>query len=466
MRRRDTFRLIPLGMAAIGSIANRSYAFENQSVGLRKCPHEEVGAPSRVTEYADSVSNMLRWIRETQSENILEAAYAVARTIEKGGTCWSFWDQGHTHYGDIFPDRNGDPGLVQVGYDPKKSRKGDCFLVSYPLVGLDFNEVFDDVVKKNIFVIGSPSPVYGDCRRSEENIPKLQNTRVRPYSKIWIDTPITSTGAVMKFPGQPPLGPVSSPIYLTLWWMIQAETCRILARKNKTFKVKGDSPKLSGDNVPWIDLDVPIMDNYFDETLRQLDLIEAEYGDVRKMAGMAVDTLLSGGSVHFYSRYIEMLCGEATYRRGGFFFAKQGFDGDIRGSSGDMVVMGITKPDDERDLANLDEYRKRGMKVASIGPVTRDFKIPEGRTVPKETDVHTGRMMDTYGMFAVPGFDRKVCPTTGLMNIAILWSMSGEIVKEMLRRTGNVPGIYWSGALKWSQPHNSQMRSIVTERGY
>ena len=131
-----------------------------------------------------------------------------------------------------------------------------------------------------------------------------------------------------------------------------------------------------------------------------------------------------------------------------------------------MVVMGITKPDDERDLANLDEFRKRGMKIASIGPVTRDFKVPEGRIVPKETDVHVGRMMDTYGLFAVPGFDRKVYPTSGLMNIAIMWSMSGEIVKEMLRRTGIVPGIHWSGALIRSQPHNSQMRAIVTERGY
>ncbi len=131
-----------------------------------------------------------------------------------------------------------------------------------------------------------------------------------------------------------------------------------------------------------------------------------------------------------------------------------------------MVVMGITKPDDERDLANLDEFRKRGMKIASIGPVTRDFKVPEGRIVPKETDVHVGRMMDTYGLFAVPGFDRKVYPTSGLMNIAIMWSMSGEIVKEMLRRTGIVPGIHCSGELIRSQPHNSQMRAIVTERGY
>ena len=463
MKRRDTFWLIPLSMEGLGSLIREASAATGQHLYRH---HRENHEPCAF-EYINTVIDMLRWIRKTQSENILEAAYAVARTIENGGNCWSFWDQGHTHKADIFPDRNGDPGLIVAGYDPEKSKKGDCFLVSYPLIGHEYEELFADVVKKKIFVIGGASPVLGDCRKAEDNRQELQNIRFRPFSNIWIDTPITSTGAVVNIPGSPaPLGPVSGPIYLTLWWMICADACRILARTGKKFPVKGDETILSGDRVPWVNLDSPLMDDYFDTVLMQLELIGAELGDMRTMAELAVDSLLSGGSVYFYSRYPESLASEATNRRGGFCFGKRIADGRIDGSSGDTVIMGITKPDDERDMANIEEFRKRGMKIASIGPLTRNVAIPDGKTVPGEADIHVGRMSDTCGLFAIPGFDRKVCPTSGLVNIAILWSMSVEIASQLIERTGNTPGIFFSGALKWGRTYGNQMREIVRKRGY
>ena len=61
--------------------------------------------------------------------------------------------------------------------------------------------------------------------------------------------------------------------------------------------------------------------------------------------------------------------------------------------------MGIYLPGDEVDLKMLDTYRKTGMKIAAIGPATRDGKLPEGKTVPHEADYHLGFMCDTYGIF-------------------------------------------------------------------
>ena len=103
--------------------------------------------------------------------------------------------------------------------------------------------------------------------------------------------------------------------------------------------------------------------------------------------------------------------------------------------------MGTYEPSDEADLKNLDLMKKQGMRVASIGPITCDNKVPEDRAVFKETEVHVGRMMDTYGLYAIPGFERKVCPTSGILATAILWVMSVELAEEIQPLFGAQPKV-------------------------
>ena len=209
------------------------------------------------------------------------------------------------------------------------------------------------------------------------------------------------------------------------------------------------------------------MDNYLDIIESEMELIGAEMGDIRKIASMAVDTLLKGGTVYYYSRYSETFRGEATGRRGGFSFARGLSDGDIHGTSKDCVIMGVFKPDDEADLKNLDEFKKIGMRTASIGPITRNFAIPERRCVHKETEAHAGRMSDTYGLYPIPGIDKKVCPTSGILMIVINWAVSMEIIEQIKERTGgNVPGVNFSGALKYGSAFNNRIRAMQMDRGY
>ena len=459
MKRRDTFRLIPLSLAGIGSLAGKTAAMDSSSFKFKMGGTEPLSL-----SYSKNVMKMLRWVRENQSENILEAAYAIARTVKKGRRVWSCWDLGHTAEADIFPDRNGQPEILTAGYETDKVKDGDLVLANFPWP----RGYIEDIANRDLFIVGGPCPWGGDVKGYEHIVPDIQKLKIRPFADIWIETNVDHIGAQVKFPGSPaPLGPESGPLNGTIFWMMAADACRILALEGKSSKVKGDEPKLSGDNVQWVNLDTPLMDDFFDVVMRQMELVGAELGNIRTMANMAVDTLLDGGNVYFYSRYHPSLAGEATGRRGGFLFAKALSDGHITGTSKDCVIMGTYKPDDEADLKNLDEMKKLGMKIASIGPITRDHKIPDGRAVFKETEVHVGRMFDTYGLFAIPGFDQKVCPTSGILATTILWDMSVELVKGIMKRTGgNVPGIYFNGALTWAGVHNAIMRGLVDERGY
>ncbi|MFC1692366.1 hypothetical protein ACFL1R_02540 [Candidatus Latescibacterota bacterium] len=471
MKRRATLRLIPLSLAGVASSVNRLFSQEMHPMpGPMGMPLKKPPAEPLAIRYTKKVRGMLTWIRHTQSENLLEASYAIASAVKEKRTCWSSWDMGHSISADIIPNRIGNPDIFRVGFDAQKAKKGEPFLANI------WGGNRQDLIDKEIFVIGGPAPWSGDAKKSELLVRDSAKLKMRPYSHIWIETNVDTIGAVMKVPGMPaPVGPVSGIIGMVTYWMMMADTCRILARDGISVRVFGDEPKLSGDNVEWVSLHAPLMDDYFDEAIEQIETIGAELGNIRETARMAVDSVLNGGKVWCYSRYSESLASESSTRRGGLALTQGVYEsdgklvtygGDLKGTSKDLVIMGIYAPDDSSDIKALDQFRKSGMKVVSIGPLTRGIKIPSGRSIPKEADIHIGRMCDTYGLFAIPGFDRKICPTSGAMVNQIFWAICLEIVEEMVRRTGNVPGVFFSAAIKGGTEHMHRIHELYSERGY
>jgi hypothetical protein len=127
--------------------------------------------------------------------------------------------------------------------------------------------------------------------------------------------------------------------------------------------------------------------------------------------------------------------------------------------------MGLCKPDDEVDLKHLDAYKRAGMKIFSIGPSTRNGAVPSGRTVPKETAIHVGSC-ETYGLYAVPGFNQRVCPTSGPVMNQIYWALQMEVAEGIIRRTGNAPGVFFSAAITNGNEHNALITQRCQRRGY
>ena len=471
MKRRELLHILP---AAVAGLTVKGLTAEAQpGPGILPGPPYHVNGGERLPiAYLRKVRGMLQWIRETQSDVMLEASYALARTWMKGGTVWCEWDMGHNNNFDIFPERNGVPEFISMVYDTDKAKKGDLYFASREA------NLGDDLAKKDIFVVGSPAPWGGDAKGWELLRPDVQIQKLKPFANIWIETNITTHGAIMKMPGQiTPFGPVSGILGLMTFWMIVGDACRILAREGKKVKVSGDEPELKSDRTDWIDLDTPIMGTYFDQTMRQLEMIEGEIGALEKAASMAVDAVLSGGKVFSYSNNRNSLAVEGHGRRGGLFLTRGlcMWEGKLCVMDGyqpytpnpkDFVVMGVWRPENPVDLENLARFRSADMKTASIGPMTRDFTVPAGATVPMQTDVHIGRMCDTYGLFAVPGFNRRICPTSGTVMNQIWWALCMEIAAQIINRTGDVPAVWMSGALAASRYHNPIMNAKYLERGY
>jgi len=466
MKRRDILKLMPLSLA--GLAAKPDFA---RALGEPIIADMSDGAPPLSKQYTDEVVRILTWIRENQSENILEASYAIADTVMRGNTVWMSWDMGHSTQNDILPGRDGVPELFSLGYNAGRTKKGDMFLCSAGSVNAE------DTAEKDILVVGMPMAWGSDAKMSDLIERDTALHRNRPYSDIWIESNITTLGAIMHIPGMPaPTGPISGVVGQTVMWMMFADACRIIAREGKSVPVRGDEAKL-GTNVVRASLVNPLMDDYFETLMRQFEMIFAELGNIRKIASMAVDALMAGGKVYGYSKEQVGLAVEAQTRRGGLTLFRGAWvkDGTVVDYGGtplkpgpnDFVLMGLVKPDDPVDLKSLEFFKRAGAKVGSIGPMLRNNAIPDGPTVPKSTDAHAGRMCDTYGLFALPGFDRKICPTSGPMLLQLFWSTCMEIAKELYDRTdGNVPGVFYSAAIKDGTYHMHLMSEWWKERGY
>ena len=134
-----------------------------------------------------------------------------------------------------------------------------------------------------------------------------------------------------------------------------------------------------------VNLNDPLMDNYFDEIMYQIDVIGSEMGKIKSIAQMAVDTILGGGRLYCYSRF-RSVSGDANTRRSGLSVTRGLHENNGRlwdgqkniafegGTPKDCVIMGVLKPDDEIDIKFLDYFKKKGMKLASLGAMTRAMK--------------------------------------------------------------------------------------------
>ena len=462
MRRRSFIKTVPLSLAGLAALPELSFSSQACPLGL---------------QYMKLIRERLEKIRATQSDEMLEASYHMANAIKSGKKACFLWDIGHSTNYDLWPGRPGFPDFLIKGI-PGNPGKGDVILAN----------CWDDNLKsyhdKGAFLIGGGRPWGGDNIGCELLKPEVQAMKIKPFADMWIELYHTSYGAVLTIPGETaPMGPASGAVGMMTLWMMISDIARLLVADGKKFDVMGDEPELKKD-APTVNLNSPLANAYYETAMKQFDAIEKQFDTVEKIARMAVHATLTGGRVYVYSLDKENLCAEGTVRRGGLglTFGVYGTadkmtlmddplqrgdrDPKFTPTDKDVVIMGIGMPDSPDDLAVLDMLKKTGAGVCAIGPCTRNGEIPNGRTIPKEVDIYIGDMMDTYGIFALPGIKKKISPTSGLMNTQIFWTVCAQIADQIYQRTGNAPGVFLSGALKGGMEKLNEVKRVYKERGY
>ncbi len=464
MTRRDLLRTLTLSLAGAATMNENAQA----STGS--------GNPLGL-DYLVKVRERFEKIKETQSEELLEASYRIARTITDGGNCYMDWVMGHRNDYDIWSGRPGNPAIMQYPV-PENVRGGDLVLTD--CVRPDYEKMHEN----GVFFISGPRTWSGNCIGAENLLPDVRKLLLKPFADLWIENFATAYGAIIHIPGEiAPIGAVAGAVGMMTYWMMMSDTARILTADGHKFAVDGDDPEpvIAGSAV---NMNSPLGERYYRVMMEQHAKIDREFDNINKAANLAADAALRRGRVYVYSRHVNNLCAEGTVRRGGLglIFGVYGPPDDLKlmddplqlgamdltfhPTDKDIVIMGIAKPDDPGDLAALDIFRKAGMPVVAIGPSKKNGAVPTGRSVPAEADIHMGGMSDSYGLFSLPGIDKKIAPTSGFIANQVFWSLNCQIADVIIQKTGNAPGIYLSGAFKGGMERLDEVKRLFRERGY
>jgi len=462
MTRREMLKAMPCSVAAFAAMQKNAGGNSDKPLGL---------------EYLSKIRERFEKIKHSQSEELLEASYRIADTIMNGNSCYMDWVMGHRNDYDIFSGRTANPDIMNFGI-PKRVDKGDLILTDC------FRPDLEKMHRDGAFLISGPRTWSGNCIGAENLLPDVQKLLLKPFADLWIENYATAYGAILHLPGEiAPIGAVAGAVGMVTYWMMVSDAARILTANNVKFNVDGDGTGMGVGDVA-VDLNRPLGDVYYQTMMEQHAAIDDEFDKIDRSARIAAKAALNKGRVYIYSRHVNSLCAEGTVRRGGLglIFGVYGPPDDLklmddplqlgaadlsfRPTDKDIVVMGITSPNDPEDIAALDIFKKAGMPTMAIGPSETNGVVPSGRTVAAEVDIHMGSMSDSNGLFALPGVDKKISPTSGFINNQIFWSLNCQIADVIIEKTGHAPGIFLSGAFKGGMERLYEVKRLFNERGY
>ena len=178
------------------------------------------------------------------------------------------------------------------------------------------------------------------------------------------------------------------------------------------------------------------------------------------MAGFVAN----GGKYWNYTFGNEM-ADENTYRASGISMSRGLTPKDVsKAKAGDFVIIGGEASDTKENIDAADAFRAAGVKVIYIGPGKTEGS--SGDDMPKHADFH----LDTFspereGVLTVPGFSKKICPTTGALYALTLWMTNAQFISHMIARD-MTPGLDMGGHLIGGNGYNKDVRPIVEKRGY
>jgi len=204
---------------------------------------------------------------------------------------------------------------------------------------------------------------------------------------------------------------------------------------------------------------------YFDRIdviLRKLSKEQADM--IVKAAEMIVDAALTGGKFWVYDKG-KAVSSEVVGRAGGLLMTQLLTEPDPSTiQKGDVLAVSAVKNNDPSDTVFVEKAKAKGVKTMAVLPFNNPSDTSEN--LQEKVDLAVDDYAESGdGCLEVEGYVRRICPTTGVTNAAIMWAVCAEVVDE-LRRRGKEAHIYKSvyrvGNVEW----NTRMRDEFLRTGY
>lgn len=399
------------------------------------------------------------WDREATSELplIAEAADKAAELLKNGGTLYSQANFGHMLNSEL---RQGRPGSPDYFSTWEWTVKSDVFDVVGAGDFLIFDATKMGIQKahdRGAFTVGVRVPYVPN-----KTVPAgvlstysfTDNLLTEDVSDIVLTTGVPFTNGVLHYPEVPAVRPCPLSVQGVgnIMWMLNAE----IAMRDKGGASAGATEKALE----------------FITAIRERGAkIAADIDRIDEIAKAMTGYISEGGRYWNYSSGCEMVL-ENIARASGLPLTNRLSDEMLADDTklreevkaGHFCIISGEASDIEGNYEAAQHLKSIGAHVIYIGPAATEGS--SGNDIASMADWHIDTYSpERYGILDVPGFDRKICPATGMLYALSLWMLNAQFIQRMIE-ADMTPGFDMGGHLIGGNGYNNDVRPIVKERGW
>ena len=455
MKRRDFSKTSIAGLAAGLAVCGESTGKDVEIKPVKK----EAPKPYGI-QYYDKACEIWDRISTSELPLITQAADHAASSLKNGKKLYCLITGGHMHKAELRQDRPGNPDYLHLWKRDVKPEqfdvigKGDFILFDSPF------EHIKRVHDRGAFSVGIRVPYFPNktTPKGVLAINELATNAVfenvilaEECSDIILTSGVPFTDGVLNIPEIPTARacPMSPQGTFNFFWMITAE----IAMRDKGGGAMGSSEKAA---------------EYIELIKKRGVEIQADFNNIDTIAQFMVECVSRGGKYwnYTFSDGDPIMERENIHRCSGVVMSWGLNPKDIpkEGKAGDFVIIAGEASDIKENIEAARTFKKAGIKVIYIGPAKTEGS--SGNDLPTIADWH----IDTHsperdGALIVPGFDKKICPTTGLLYPLAQYMLNSQFITHMIE-IDMTPLVDMGSHVIGGDVYSNLLYTIVAKRGY
>lgn len=401
-------------------------------------------------QYFRGVMRIFTGLRDTQTALIEREMVTAWERMKKGGTIYSQITSGHFPTAETALDRTGQPGILSFlprnAGDDLYAKLNPMDMIVTNTINLGNIEARKRgirivAVTVNYYPFAKTPPGEGYQIEHEGKLLKIEDT-----ADVTIDSQMPwHNGLVITPEIEFPIIPSSGIAQSAVYWMCAAQLAGLNAGKGKKVGIDGSWAR-----------------DYIDTCIARAEHIATDRPKYERVADVCADRIMKGGRWFVFGSN-HALVSDAIAVANGPMVTSEYRPEQVK--EGDIVLIGAYSSNDAGEINVARESRKKGAYVVALAPLSTDGDAA-GERLFKEADVtFDTHSPESWGVVEIPGLDRKVCPTTGVMADLAMWLLFSSWADEMGNR-GAFP-YFWKGIfMNGGGAYNNMIRPYRAIRGW
>lgn len=418
-------------------------------------------------QYYEKVTEIWDKIASTELPSIAQAADQAAARLKNNGKLYCQIVGGHMHLAELRRDRPGNPGyLYNLSRNIKPEvfdvvGKGDFVLFDFP------REHIRKARDRGAFTVGLRVPYYPN-KTTPKGVLAMNELAENPVfanvllpeecGSIILTSGVPFTDGLLYIPEIPAVRACGSSPQGTfnLFWMLTAE----IAMRHKGGGAMGSTDKAREFIQVLKERGARIRSN-----LDQIDAVAKAMVEYVSRGARYWNYPLGHSDENSALEKWSIMVEENTNRASGLVMSKLLSPAEIKekAKAGDFVFIACEASDVKENIAAAHAFKDAGLKVIYVGPKTEGST---GEDLPKIADWHIDTLSpEREGVLKVPGMDKMICPTTGVLYALAQYMLNAQFIGHMVK-ADMTPLLFMGMHLIGGRAYYDVVQKLFEKRGY